>query len=425
MISTFLAPLLAAPLLTACGEAQPVDPTFGFEPGAAPSAQGQDPEIPKCEGDEVVLPSGVKYCVLAKGEGGEHPAMGDTVRVDYTGWTLDGRSFDSSRRARRPGMAPEPAEFQVGGVIDGWNEMLQLMVPGDRVLVTIPSELAYGEKGSPPNIGPNATLIFDVELHAIVAKAPRFEAWPAEPGDDVEDFESGVELRVLRAGEGPSVTDGATAVVEMSCWTESGKFAFVHSFISNAQMIPQWRQITKTSQPLPFMRDLLPHARVGARIQLRVPANLGIKSRFNVPTIPDGANELWIVEFPVVDEFPKPEFRMPTADELTTTESGLKYLIVKQGSGRAPKASNTVLAHYNGWLTDGKQFDSSFDRGAAIAFPLNRVVPGWTEGLQLLQEGGAAFLVVPPELGYGARGAGADIPPNSTLLFYVELLAVQ
>lgn len=108
-----------------------------------------------------------------------------------------------------------------------------------------------------------------------------------------------------------------------------------------------------------------------------------------------------------------------------TTSSGLQYKITKEGTGRAPKATDTVVVHYKGTLIDGKEFDSSHKRGEPATFPLNRVIPGWTEGLQLLKEGGKATLYIPSELAYGKRGAGADIGPDETLIFEVELLKIQ
>jgi len=109
----------------------------------------------------------------------------------------------------------------------------------------------------------------------------------------------------------------------------------------------------------------------------------------------------------------------------TTTDSGLKYRILREGEGEAPVATSTVKVHYKGWLDDKTEFDSSYKRGEPISFPLGGVIKGWTEGLQLVKPGGMIELEIPSELGYGARGAGADIPPNATLHFQVELLEVK
>jgi len=112
--------------------------------------------------------------------------------------------------------------------------------------------------------------------------------------------------------------------------------------------------------------------------------------------------------------------------ELAATASGLQYRVLRKGAGVAPKASSTVKVHYHGWLDDGKVFDSSYERREPIEFPLNGVIPGWTEGMQLVQPGGMIELVIPAQLGYGARGTpGGPIPPNATLHFLVELLEVK
>lgn len=109
----------------------------------------------------------------------------------------------------------------------------------------------------------------------------------------------------------------------------------------------------------------------------------------------------------------------------TTTASGLQYAEVVVGTGATPKDSTaTVTCHYSGWLVDGTKFDSSVDRGAPIDFPLNRVIPGWTEGVGSMKVGGKRKLIIPASLGYGARGAGAAVPPNATLVFDVELIAL-
>lgn len=106
-----------------------------------------------------------------------------------------------------------------------------------------------------------------------------------------------------------------------------------------------------------------------------------------------------------------------------TTASGLQYQILEEGTGATPTATSTVKVHYTGTLIDGTKFDSSVDRGEPIEFPLNGVIPGWTEGLQLMKEGGKAMLYVPYTLGYGERGGG-PIPPYSTLIFEVELIEI-
>jgi FKBP-type peptidyl-prolyl cis-trans isomerase len=127
------------------------------------------------------------------------------------------------------------------------------------------------------------------------------------------------------------------------------------------------------------------------------------------PALPEGAG-------PIDADAPK---------EFTTTPSGLKYRVLRKGAGGKPKATNTVEVHYHGWLDGGKVFDSSYQRGESIEFPLNGVIPGWTEGMQLVGEEGMIELEIPSKLGYGSRGAGGVIPPDATLHFLVELIDVK
>jgi FKBP-type peptidyl-prolyl cis-trans isomerase len=115
-----------------------------------------------------------------------------------------------------------------------------------------------------------------------------------------------------------------------------------------------------------------------------------------------------------------------TAGEWTTTASGLKYQVLKHGDGTvSPKATDTVKVHYEGKLLNGTVFDSSIARGQPISFPLNGVIPGWTEGLQLMKVGDKFKFEIPPNLAYGEHSPSPAIPPNSTLIFEVELLGIE
>ena len=110
---------------------------------------------------------------------------------------------------------------------------------------------------------------------------------------------------------------------------------------------------------------------------------------------------------------------------VVTLPSGLQYLVIKEGNGKRPKATDKVKCHYEGMLVDGTLFDSSVQRGEPATFPLNQVIAGWTEGLQLMTEGSKYRFFIPYTLGYGERGAGASIPPFAALVFDVELVTVK
>lgn len=118
-------------------------------------------------------------------------------------------------------------------------------------------------------------------------------------------------------------------------------------------------------------------------------------------------------------------FAMPA--NLEKTASGLQYSVDQPGTGAQPRQGQTVSVHYTGWLTDGTKFDSSRDRGEPLEFPIatGRVIQGWDEGVAAMKVGEKRTLVIPPDLGYGARGASGVIPPNATLVFKVELVGVR
>jgi FKBP-type peptidyl-prolyl cis-trans isomerase FkpA len=121
----------------------------------------------------------------------------------------------------------------------------------------------------------------------------------------------------------------------------------------------------------------------------------------------------------------KPPAAFASGAGAVTTASGLVYRSLREGKGKNPSATDTVKVNYRGTLTDGKEFDSSYSRGAPATFPLNHVIKCWTEGVQRMKVGGKAQLICPAGIAYGARGAGGVIPPNATLHFEVELLEIN
>ncbi|MBC8114649.1 MAG: FKBP-type peptidyl-prolyl cis-trans isomerase [Candidatus Saccharimonas sp.] len=176
-------------------------------------------------------------------------------------------------------------------------------------------------------------------------------------------------------------------------------------------------------------------------IELEIPSDLGYGERGQSPAIPGNATLHFILELIKVGEDVKPvdhkhegpdhpfgEASPPEDDKVpegfTATASGLKYRVTKESQGRKPNAANTVKVHYRGKLTNGTVFDESYKRGAPTEFPLSGVIPGWTEGLQLVGEGGTIELIIPGRLGY-PNGQPPQIPPNATLHFTVELLEVK
>ena len=236
------------------------------------------PDVAAPPADSVKTRSGLYYKVLSPGTGTEHPGPYDTVVAKYTGWTTDGKMFDSSV------VRNSAVSFPVNRVIAGWGEAVQLMVAGEKLRVWIPQKLAY--KGKEPK----GTLVFEIELVS-------FSPSPLSPPPDVK----------------------------------------------------------------------------------------------------------------------------AAPDDATRTRSGLAYKSLREGTGtRHPASSSTVTVHYTGWTTDGKMFDSSVERGQPASFPLNGVIAGWTEGLQLMVEGQKMRFWIPERLAY--RG---EREPYGMLVFDVELISIK
>jgi FKBP-type peptidyl-prolyl cis-trans isomerase len=276
---------------TAVTSATPAAPTVAAAtaaPSADPKALPAPADVAAPPADAKKTASGLATKILTPGKGKEHPQDADSVKVHYTGWTSDGKMFDSSV------VRGEPTSFGVTQVIAGWTEALKLMVVGEKRRMWIPAKIAYGETARPGY--PAGQLTFDVELLEITA--------PPKP-----------------------------------------------------------------------------------------------------------------------PEVPK-DVAAPPADAKKTA-SGLAYRVIKKGTGKEhPTASSRVRVHYSGWSKDGKMFDSSVTRGEPASFGLGQVIPGWTEGVQLMVVGEKTRFWIPGKLAYGDEPKRPG-SPSGQLTFDVELLAIE
>ncbi|MBC8072307.1 MAG: FKBP-type peptidyl-prolyl cis-trans isomerase, partial [Deltaproteobacteria bacterium] len=323
--------------------------------------------------DATKTASGLAYKQLAAGTGDASPKQNDTVKINSTGWTTDGVTFETTDGAK-------PKTVQVAKAIPGWTEMFQLMRLGEKVRVWVPEELAYkGMKGRPAG-----TLVFDLELVELLA-APETPPDVAAPPADAKKTKSGLAYKVLAAGTGkdhPNSWDKAT--VNYSGWTTDGKM-FDSSVTRGKpasfnlkQVVPGW------TEGIPLMVK-------GEKTRFWIPKELAYDGK---PGKPQGmlVFDVELVDFEKLPEPPPPpETPKDVAaapKDAQTTPSGLAYKVIKKGTGKdRPKAESKVTVHYSGWTTDGKMFDSSITRNRPASFPLGNVIKGWTEGLQLMTVG--------------------------------------
>ena len=375
---------------------------------SASVVSAQDPPIPDDVDPKTTTASGLQYSVLKKGDSTESPAMGDRVKVHYTGWLTNGTVFDSSRKRG------QPSEFFLGEVVAGWNEGLQLMTVGSRFKFTIPADLAYGTQGSPPTIPADATLIFDVELLSFDVM-PKFRKLDA---DATKTTESGLKYQILEPGTGDSPKVDDPLEFELAFWSTEGQL--LHMSARQGQTM----KARASDMQLPVLKEAFALMKKGARFVFEVPPALAFKDQPQGPLPPNSVTiwELRLIN--VFEPLPVPDFAMPADQVVQTTASGLKYEVLKAGdpNGTSPSMGQNVKVHYAGWLTDGTLFDSSFGRGSPAEFMLGRVIRGWNEGLALMKPGAVYRFVIPPGLGYGPQGSPPKIGPDATLVFHIELL---
>ena len=358
----------------------------------------------------ITTASGLQYVITEEGVG-EPAENGDQVFVHYTGRLEDGTIFDSSVERG------DPISFKLGSgqVIAGWEEGIRMMREGDKAIFIIPPPLAYGENAIGP-IPANSTLTFDVELVKIIKPAAPLNTG----GIEAIKTENGVTVFVVDEGTGIELEPDMRVKLHYNGFLENDTL-----FDSSYERGQPIEFVIGRGMVIAGLEEGVRELRVGSLAKIWIPYTLAYGDRGRGP-IPPQANLIFDVEIleAVMVEDPKP-FDVEGLP-IHSTESGLKYIVVKEGEGDLPQTGNLMVVHYSGYLEDMKLFDSSVQRGVPFRFVLgrNQVIPAWDEGFALLKKGSKVRFIVPPELGYGDREVG-PIPAGSTLIFDVELIDFQ
>lgn len=232
---------------------------------------------------------------------------------------------------------------------------------------------------------------------------------------------SGLRYKVTEAGKGKQVEIGDKVTVHYT-----GKLTNGTKFDSSKDRNQPFSFKVGAGQVIRGWDEGLQLLKVGDKAVLSIPPAIGYGNR-DMGTIPPNSELIFDIEvLDAVAPVKATPYNVKGLDTLTTA-SGLKYIVVKKGDGAQAAAGKTVDVHYTGYLMDGKVFDSSVERGEPISFPLGQgmVIPGWDEGIALMQVGDKIRLILPSNLAYGASGAGGVIPPNATLIFDCELMNVK
>lgn len=361
-------------------------------------------EAPKLSDAAVTTDSGLRYEDTVAGEG-EAAVFGNEVTVNYSGYLTDGTLFDSS-------VGTQPFTFTIGAgrVIKGWEEGLVGMKRGGQRILEIPGDLAYGEQGA-GMIPPNATLIFEVEM---VDFRPQLQ--PAEVSS-YETTENNVEYAVLVEGSGEPVSRNDLITFNFNAWRGDGIL-----FDSSTQA-GQPAQFTLGTSGLPGLDEGMEGMLVGEKRQIKIPPEMAYGAEGAGDVIPP--NDTIIFEIELIEAVVSPKLSL--AEEFTTTESGLEYAIIQEGTGDPAESGDGVSVHYSGYLEDGTLFDSSVQRGQPFIFILGQgsVIPGWEEGLIGMTVGEKRQLRIPSDLAYGEAGSPPVIPANATLIFDVEMIEIS
>ncbi len=312
-------------------------------------------------------------------------------------------------------------KFQISGLI-----LAALLMAGCNSFQQATAEAPAAEAATPTPVVAEAA---PTEVAALATEEPAAEATTApaqQPADeDVITTDSGLQYVVVEEGTGETPKPGDLVKVHYTGTLEDGT-----KFDSSVDRGEPIEFVLGRGQVIPGWDEGIGLMKVGGKCKLIIPPDLAYGESGAGGVIPPNATLNFDVELVSAEPGPPPPPEAPTTvDEadFTTTESGLKYYDLEEGTGETIGEGQTAVVHYTGWLEDGTMFDSSLLRGDPFSFPVGagQVIPGWDEGVASMKVGGKRQLVIPADLAYGESGAGGVIPPNATLIFEVELLGVE
>jgi peptidylprolyl isomerase len=400
--------ILLALMLAACqpGTKQAMTPTAA----ATATITVEPTEAPYVLEGATTTATGLQYLEITAGTG-PAPKVGDLITMHYIATLADGTELANSYTQGDPVVSV----WGPNRLLTGWEEGIGLMKQGGKAKMVLPPELAFGPEGS-GSIPPNAQIVIEMELLTVSAPPT-----PAEVANaDLTKTETGLQYYDLTEGNGEEAIKSSTVSTLYTIWvkTDSG-----YDYIDASQEnYPASFVIGRGDTVFPGWEEGVTGMKVGGKRLLVIPPELAYGESGAGTVIPGNATLVMEIEL-VSSQEPRVATKVDEKD-FTTTESGLKYYDLVEGTGATPTTGQTVVVHYTGWLEDGTQFDSSVDRGQPFSFALGTggVIAGWDEGVATMKVGGKRQLVIPAALGYGDSGAGGLIPPGATFFLYVNVV---
>jgi FKBP-type peptidyl-prolyl cis-trans isomerase len=356
--------------------------------------------------DAVKTASGLVYKKITVVAGdAPSPAKNDTVKVHYTGWKADGETvYSTEGRAQ-----PMPMNLQQ--IPPGFAEAMLLLKKGEKAMLWLPPDIGYREGARPATPEPMA---YQVDLVDIIPSMP-VPADVGKPPATAAKTPGGNPKLVIKPGQGDKPRPYDNATFNLTAWDADGnQVESTESGTARPQTSPPFRQPKG-------LEDMLVSLAPGERARFWVP-----RDQLKLKVDPKAQGPITVeVELVRVDKQQPPppvpaDVAAPPANAKKTAK-GVSYKILKAGKGKQPAPTDTVKVHYTGWTTDGRMFDSSVVRGQPSEFPLNGVIPGWTDGLQVMHVGERARLWIPVELAYNNQ----PDRPAGMLVFDVELLEIK
>jgi peptidylprolyl isomerase len=338
------------------------------------------------------------------------PKSGGKVKVHIIGKLANDTVFINSYNEGTP------LPISIGETkIKGLDEGLTYMHKGDKALLTVPPALGFGDKEM-NNIPANSTLLLTVELVDIIDDPIPYDA----KEKDTISLPSGLKYIVVSKGRGIKVDSGMIVKVHYTGFFEDGKI-----FDSSVERGEPIEIPIGKGKVIKGWDEGITHLYVGDKAKLFIPYHLAYGETARGP-IPAKSNLIFDVEIIKAEKPMKAEPYNVEGKDTVTTASGLKYIIVDQGSGVQAAKGKTAKVHYTGYFTNGSMFDSSVESGEAFSFMIGKgqVIKGWDEGVALMKTGSKYRFIIPYDLGYGENDNG-PIPGKSILIFDVELLEVK